>query len=237
MSLLKDKKKIHLVGIGGVGMSGIAQILSKKGFVVSGSDIKQSGIVEILKNQGIKVFLMHSFLNIQDAELVVYSSAIGPDNPELIAAREKGIPIVKRAQILAEMMNEKTGIAVSGAHGKTTTTSMISLLLKEASLNPTVAVGGVVKNFSNNALSGDGDFFVIEADESDGSFLFYRPFYSVITNIDKEHLDYYRNIDEIIEAYSKFADNTKREGKVICFGQDEYIPKILKFTDRGFLRY
>ncbi len=237
MDLLKGKKRIHFVGIGGIGMSAIAQLLAKRGFDISGSDIKDSDIIGILKNNGIRVYLKHSFLNIQDSELVVYSSAISPDNPELIAASEKGIPVIKRAVILAELMNEKIGIAVSGAHGKTTTSSMAALLLKESSLNPTVAVGGVVKNFSNNALLGDGNLFVIEADESDGSFLYYRPFYSVITNIDKEHLDYYRNMDEIISAYAKFADNTKKDGKLICFGQDENIRKILKCINRKYLVY
>lgn len=237
MSLLKDKKRIHFIGIGGIGMSGIAQILAKKGFQISGSDIKSSDIIEGLKLLGIKVFLSHSFLNIQEVDLVVYSSAIGPDNPELIAARERGIPIVKRARLLAELLDEKKGIAISGAHGKTTTASLISLLLNEALLNPTVSVGGVVKNFSSNALSGSGDFFVIEADESDGSFLYYKPLYSVITNIDREHLDYYRNIDEIIEAYLKFANNTKENGKLICFGQNEYINKMLELTDKERLTY
>lgn len=237
MDLLKGKKRIHFVGIGGIGMSGIAQLLAKKGFDISGSDIKDSDIIGILKSSGIKVFLNHNFLNIQGSELVVYSSAISPDNPELIAAREKGIPVVMRAKVLAELMNEKVGIAISGAHGKTTTSSMAALLLKESSLNPTVAVGGVVKNFSNNALSGEGNFFVIEADESDGSFLYYRPFYSIITNIDKEHLDYYRNIDEIIEAYAKFADNTKKGGKLVCFGQDKNIQKMLKCINRKYIVY
>jgi UDP-N-acetylmuramate--alanine ligase len=237
MDLLKGKKRIHFVGIGGIGMSGIAQLLVKKGFDISGSDIKDSDIIGILKSSGIKVFLNHNFLNIQDSELVVYSSAISPDNPELIAAREKGIPVVMRAKVLAELMNEKVGIAISGAHGKTTTSSMTALLLKESSLNPTVAVGGIVKNFSNNALLGEGNFFVIEADESDGSFLYYRPFYSVITNIDKEHLDYYRNIDEIIEAYAKFADNTKKGGKLICFGQDKNIQKMLRLINKKYLNY
>ncbi len=237
MSLLRDKKRIHFIGIGGIGMSGIAQILAKKGFQVSGSDIRNSNIIESLKLLGIRIFLTHSFLNIQEVDLVVYSSAIGPDNPELIAAREKNIPIVKRARLLAELLNEKKGIAISGAHGKTTTTSLISLLLNEASLNPTVSVGGVVKNFSSNALLGSGDFFVIEADESDGSFLYYNPLYSVITNIDREHLDYYRNTDEIIDAYLRFANNIKEGGKLICFGQNEYINRLLKLTDKERLTY
>ena len=228
MDLLKNRERIHFVGIGGVGMSAIAQILLKKGFIISGSDIKSTRTTEKLSQQGIIIFQSHSFLNISDVQLVVYSSAISPDNPELVAARDKKIPIVKRAELLTEMMRQKIGIAVSGAHGKTTTASLAAFVLNEAFLNPTVSVGGIVRNFSNNALYGEGVFFVIEADESDGTFLYYRPYYTIITNIDKEHLDHYRGIEDIKNAYLKFANNTKNNGKVILCGEDKYLGKIIR---------
>lgn len=222
------KKHIHFIGIGGIGMSGIAQIFLKRGMDVSGSDLKCSSATELLKKQGAKVFLNHSALNIDGSDVVVYSSAIKDDNPELKEARKRKIKVVKRAEALAELMQDKKVIAVTGSHGKTTTTSLCSLLLMEAGLNPTVAIGGILRNIGNNVLCGEGDFFVAEADESDGSFLCYSPDYAVVTNIDREHLDYYKDFKSELNAFAKFLEKTSKDGKCICCADDENLLKLVR---------
>ena len=209
-------------------MSGIAQLLLACGYAVSGSDLKENRITAELKKSGAHIFLGHNARNIQGADTVVYSSAIKEDNPELIEAKKQGLPLVMRAEALAELMQNKTVITIAGSHGKTTTTSLVAYLLLEAGLFPTVAVGGILRNIGTNACLGNGKFFVAEADESDGSFLYYKPKYSIVTNIDREHLDYYKNFEKEIEAFKQFLNQTDDDGCVFCSADDPALTGILK---------
>jgi len=221
-------ERYHFIGIGGIGMSGIARLLLHRGFSVSGSDLKNTPITDELASAGARIFIGHNAENVSGASQVVYSSAIGPDNPEIAQAKVSGIPLIKRAEALSLLMKDKTVITVSGSHGKTTTTSLVSCLLLEAGLEPTVAVGGIIKNIGVNARFGRGDFFVAEADESDGSFLYYRPDYSIITNIDREHLDYYGSFEKELEAFAEFMQRTPARGCLICCGDDPNLRLLLK---------
>lgn len=209
-------------------MSGIAHLLLGCGQKVSGSDLKETKITRELKKLGAEIFVGHNASNVQGAGLIVYSTAIKEDNPEVVEARRLGISMIKRAQALARLMQDKTVITVTGSHGKTTTTSLVSYLLLEAGLFPTVAIGGILKNIDTNACFGNGRFFVAEADESDGSFLYYRPKYSIITNIDREHLDYYKNFENEIEAFGEFLNKTEEGGCVFCCADDVNLMNILK---------
>ena len=209
-------------------MSGIAQLLLRKGFKVSGSDLKENKITEELKELGADIFIGHNPLNIQGADLIVYSSAIGEENPEMREAKRQGIPLIKRAEALARLMKDETVITVTGSHGKTTTASLVSYLLLQAGLSPTVAVGGVLRNIETNARLGTGEFFVAEADESDGSFLYYRPKYSIITNIDYEHLDYYKDFRNEIATFGEFINNTQDNGCVFACSDDINLKGIFK---------
>jgi len=199
--IAKKAKHYHFIGIGGIGMSGIARLFLHGGCKVSGSDLKENRIVKDLKGLGAVVFIGHREENIKDADAVVYSTAIPKDNPEIREAKSKGIPLLQRAQALAELMKGKDVVAVTGSHGKTTTTSLASFLLAKAGFSPTAVVGGVLRSLNTNACLGEGDFFVAEADESDGSFLYYQPKYSIITNIDREHLDFYNDFESVISAF------------------------------------
>jgi UDP-N-acetylmuramate--alanine ligase len=221
-------KHYHLIGIGGIGMSGIAQLFLRRGIKISGSDIKESKTTEALRNLGAEVFIGHNAANIRDMDLVIYSSAIKEDNPEITEAKRLGIPLIKRAEALVELMKDKTVITISGSHGKTTTTSLISYLLLEAGLSPTVAIGGILKNIDANTSFGDGDFFVAEADESDGSFLYYRPNYSIITNIDYEHLDYYNDFQNEINTFKEFLNKTDDNGCVFACSDDMNLKDLVK---------
>ena len=222
-------KKIHFIGIGGIGMSGIASILAEQGYRVSGSDIKESPVTRKLSGKGVKVFIGHSRLHLEDKDAVVYSSAIKEDNPELLAARENGLLILRRAQMLAKLMQDKICVAVSGAHGKTTTTALASHLLREAGLCPTAAIGGIARDLGDNCCFGrESRFFVAEADESDGTFLYYNPEYPIVTNIDREHLDYYQSWEDIIAAYRKFISHSKDEGCLFCCGDDRALREITR---------
>jgi UDP-N-acetylmuramate--alanine ligase len=194
-------RHIHFIGIGGIGMSGIAQLFLRRGVSVSGSDVKENSNTVALHNLGARIFIGHHPSQVLGSDAVVYSSAIKEDNPEVIAARSAGLPLLRRAEALALLMQDKTVITVTGSHGKTTTTSLVSHLLLEAGMCPTVAIGGVLRNIDTNAYVGEGNFFVAEADESDGSFLCYTPDYSIITNIDREHLDYYKDFDSEIRVF------------------------------------
>lgn len=228
--------KYHLIGIGGIGMSAIAHLVLERGLEVSGSDLKTSSATEDLKRRGAKVFIGHAAGNIHGADLVVYSSAIKEDNPEIAEAKRLNIPLIKRAQALAELMKDKTVITVSGSHGKTTTTSLVSYLLLEAGLLPTMAVGGILKNIDSNACLGKGDFFVAEADESDGSFLYYTPRYSIITNIDREHLDYYKEFNNLLLAFREFLNRTQAGGCVFGSNDDLNLRRLLKdYKNRSVL--
>ncbi len=227
-------KSVHFIGIGGIGMSGIAHLALCRGVKVSGSDLKESRVTEELRKLGAAISIGHHPGNVEDAGLVVYSSAIREDNPEIKEARAKGIPTIKRAQALAQLMQGETVITVAGSHGKTTTTSLVSYLLLEAGLSPTVAIGGIFKNIDSNACLGKGGFFVAEADESDGSFLFYEPRYSIVTNIDREHLDYYKDFQSQVEAFREFINKTQNQGCVFCCSDDVNLKEILKGYEKRY---
>jgi UDP-N-acetylmuramate--alanine ligase len=221
------KKYYHLIGIGGIGMSGVARLLLKSGLRISGSDLKENRITDELKGLGAEIFIGHRAQNITRQDVVVYSSAIKEDNCEIVQAKIAGIPLIRRAEALAELMQQKTVITVAGSHGKTTTTSLISYMLLEAGLCPTVAIGGILNNIATNACLGGGEFFVAEADESDGSFLSYAPKYSIITNIDREHLDYYHNFDNELNAFRSFIEQTLAEGCVFACSDDANLLNIM----------
>ena len=207
-------------------MSGIAQLMLGRGERVSGSDLKESRATVELRKLGAQIHIGHCPENIEGADLVVYSSAVKEDNPEMLEARKRGITLMKRAEALARLMQDKTVITVAGSHGKTTTTSLVSYLLIEAGLSPTVAIGGILKNIDNNACLGCGKYFVAEADESDGSFLYYNPTYSILTNIDHEHLDYYLNFDAELSAFSKFINKTSGSGCLFICSDDKNLNRI-----------
>ena len=222
------KGRYHFIGIGGIGMSGIARLFLRRGFPVSGSDLKHTPIIDELASAGARISIGHDAKYARGAAVVVYSSAIGSDNPEITEANISGIPLIKRAEALSLLMKDKTVITVSGSHGKTTTTSLVSCLLLEAGLDPTVAVGGIIKNIGANARLGRGEYFVAEADESDGSFLYYRPDYSIITNIDREHLDYYGTFELELGAFAEFMRKTNAQGCLICCGDDPNLRMLLQ---------
>ncbi len=218
-------------------MSGIAVLLLRSGHKVSGSDLKESRITQELIGQGAQVFIGHNPAHTRGASYVIYSSAITDDNPEIIEARNRGIPLMRRAQALAHLMKDKIVITVTGSHGKTTTTSLVSHLLLEAGLFPTVAIGGILKNIDTNACLGSGKFFVAEADESDGSFLYYHPQYSIITNIDREHLDYYKEFVIEIEAFKKFLNKTAQDGCAFCCADDRNLRNILEDYKKRYILF
>lgn len=220
-------KNIHLIGIGGIGMSGLAQLLSKNGYHVTGSDLGRGETVRLLETQGVRVFQGHDSLHVQGAELVVYSSAVSPENPELAAARKQDVLCITRGEMLAELMRLKYGVAVAGAHGKTSTTSMTGVTLVAAGLDPTVVVGGRMDNFGGtNARLGEGDFMVVEADESDGSFNRLSPSIAVITNMDREHLDHYGSMEALEKAFVTFGNKVPFYGLTIYCGDDSYLQRL-----------
>ena len=236
--MYKKTKHIHFVGIGGIGMSGIAELLLNLGYTVSGSDLSVSGITTNLEKLGGRIFIGHHGESIDGADVVVTSSAIDPDNPEVIAAREHSIPVIKRAEMLAELMRlKKFGIAIAGSHGKTSTTSMVSWMLYHAQLDPTVVVGGKVDSLGGNAKLGEGEFLVAEADESDGSFLKLAPVIEVVTNIDLEHLDYYRDLEHIKQSFLDFIDKVPFYGAVILCLDDKNIADILPHIGKRTISY
>jgi len=226
------------VGIGGIGMSGIAELLLNLGYKVSGSDLKASDITANLKTLGGIIFVGHHPDHISDADVVVTSSAVGHDNPEVLAAKQASIPVIPRAEMLAELMRLKYSIAIAGAHGKTTTTSIVASVLAQGGLDPTVVIGGKLKSVGTNAVLGQGDFIVAEADESDGSFLKYSPTIAVVTNIDREHLDFYQDLDAIKSVFLDFIDRIPFYGlAVLCLDNEsiqDLIPEIKKrYTTYG----
>jgi len=231
--MYKKTKHIHFVGIGGIGMSGIAELLLNLGYKVSGSDLHGSAITANLTALGGTVYTGHQGQWADGADVVVTSSAISSDNPEVVAAHEAGIPVIQRAEMLAELMRlKKFGIAIAGSHGKTSTTSMVSWMLTRAGLDPTIVVGGKVDSLGGNAKLGEGEFLVAEADESDGSFLKLSPVLEVVTNIDLEHLDFYRDIEHIKSVFMEFIDKIPFYGAVILCLDDanivDLLPKIRK---------
>ncbi len=230
--MFKRYQQIHFVGIGGVGMSGIAELLLNMGYRVTGSDVKRGEAVERLAELGAKVFIGHDPAYVEGAHVVVYSSAVAKDNPDLQGARQRGIPVIPRAEMLAELMRLKYGIAVAGTHGKTTTTSMIATVLAEGGLDPTVVVGGRVLSLGANARLGQGEYLVAEADESDGSFLKLTPAIAVVTTVDAEHLDYYPSIEAIRDTFLQFVNKVPFYGAVVlCLDQPNIqlmIPRVEK---------
>jgi len=230
-------KSYHFIGIGGIGMSALATLLLDKGCKVSGSDLCTNQITQRLATQGADISLGHSPHNVGDVDCVIYSSAVEEDNPEFIEAKKKKIPIMQRAQLLAELMEGHRGITIAGAHGKTTTSSMIAHLLMKANFKPTTAVGGIVRGASSHAQLGGGEYFVTEVDESDGSFLFFSPQYSVITNIDFEHVDHYQNWQSILDVYKKFIEQTVDGGIIFAYGDDKRLLSLLQKSQKTYKTY
>ena len=229
---------MHFIGIGGAGMSALARILIDKGYEISGSDMKNSPVVEQLRQKGARIFMGHSAPNLGGAEAIVVSSAISETNPEIVAAGEKGLKRFHRSDINAALLNAAKGIAVAGAHGKTTTTSMTGVVLDYAGLKPTIIIGGEVDYLGGNARLGEGEYLVSEADESDGSFLKLRPHIAIVTNIEDDHMDYYGTMENIRRAFREFMENTDREtGRVVACFDNENIRNIAASLDRQVISY
>jgi UDP-N-acetylmuramate--alanine ligase len=227
----------HFVGVGGIGMSGLAEILRTMEFDVSGSDMKPNDITRRLETLGVRVDVGHRAENVEGADVVVYSSAIKPDNAEIVRARELEIPIIPRAEMLAELMRVKYNVLIAGSHGKTTTTSLVATVLRHAGLDPTVVVGGKVNALGSNARLGEGDLFVAEADESDGSFLKLTPTIGVITNIDAEHLDHYGTHEKVKEAFVEFANMIPFYGLAVLCIDHPHVQAILPRVTRRHVTY
>jgi UDP-N-acetylmuramate--alanine ligase len=228
---------IHFIGVGGIGMSGIAEVLLDLGYRVTGTDLAESDTTRRLALRGAAVHIGHAAIHLGDADVVVVSSAVGRDNPEIIAARQRKIPVIQRAEMLAELMRLKQGVAIAGSHGKTTTTSLIASILRAADLDPTVVIGGKVNALGSNAKLGQGDLLVAEADESDGSFLMLTPTFAVVTNIDSEHLDHYGTVEDVVEAFVGFANRVPFYGlSVVCL-DDERIARILPQLTKRITTY
>jgi UDP-N-acetylmuramate--alanine ligase len=230
-------RTIHFVGIGGIGMSGIAEVLLDLGLCVQGSDLQENDNVKRLEAKGARIFFAHSKNNVDGVDVVVKSSDIKPDNPELIAAKECGIPVVPRAEMLAELMRFKHGIAIMGAHGKTTTTSLVATVLEKAELDPTVVIGGKLNHLKSNAKTGRGQFMVAEADESDGSFLHLSPSIIALTNIDKEHLNFWTSVDAIKSAFTDFINRLPFYGLLVACSDDIHVQAILPLIERRVTTY
>lgn len=230
-------KKIHFVGIGGIGMSGIAKILLRSGYRVSGSDPKENKETADLRDMGAEIFTKHEAANLQSADALVYSSAVPQDNPEYQEAIRQRIPILARAEMLAELMRKKHTIVVAGAHGKTTTSAMITALLHECGFDPTAVIGGRLKSMGGNAKLGTDDWFVCESDESDGSFLKLFPTLAVITNIDAEHLNHYGTFENLKQAFLDFANRVPFDGVVVVCKDDPHVLKMIPSIRRRVVTY
>src|SRR4051794_3388235 len=225
-------QRVHFVGIGGIGMSGIAEVLLTLGYKVSGSDLRRTGVTDRLEKMGARVFEGHQGENVADAGVVVISSAVTKSNVEVVEARRRHIPVIQRAEMLAELMRLKYGIAIAGMHGKTTTTSMVAAILQAGDLDPTVVVGGRVDALGSNARYGRSQYMVAEADESDRSFLKLSPIISVVTNIDREHLDCYRDMHDIEQTFLDFMDRVPFYGTVIACNDNEPLRGLLPNVQR-----
>ena len=230
-------QRVHFVGIGGIGMSGIAEVLLNLGYNVSGSDLKASPVTHRLTGMGAVIFAGHNSANVAGADVVVISSAVTRDNVEVLAAHEHHIPVIQRAEMLAELMRLKYGIAIGGMHGKTTTTSMVAAVLAAGGLDPTVVVGGRVNAMGSNARLGNSQYLVAEADESDRSFLKLSPILSVVTNIDREHMDCYRDMADVRETFCEFMDRVPFYGMVVACNDDEELRNLLPRVQRRTLTY
>ena len=229
---------IHFVGVGGIGMSGIAELLLNLGYKVTGSDIKQSSVISHIEDLGGQIFIGHSDSNIEGADVVVYSSAVSLKNCELLAAQKKFIPVIPRAEMLSELMRLKYGVAIAGSHGKTTTTSMVASILTKGTLDPTVIIGGRLDIWGGaNSKLGQGQILLAEADESDGSFLALSPTISVVTNIDREHLNYYKSMDNLRDTFSQFMNKVPFYGATIACLDDEEIQRLLPSLKKRCITY
>ncbi len=236
-AVFRKARRLHFVGIGGSGMSGIAEVLVNLGYRVSGSDLASNTATRRLKRLGAKIHRGHDALNAAGADAVVVSSAVGADNPEVLEARRLKIPVIPRAEMLAELMRMKSGVAVAGAHGKTTTTGMVAEVLTRGKLDPTVIIGGRIGKLRSGAKLGRGDILVAEADESDGSFLKMNPTIAVVTNIDREHLDHYRDLAEIQQAFRRFISRVPFYGAAIVCSDEPNVRAILAGFDRKLITY
>jgi UDP-N-acetylmuramate--alanine ligase len=230
-------KVIHFVGIGGIGMSGIAEVLANLGYEVTGSDIKESETTRRLRDRGIRIHIGHREENIDSAHVVVVSSAVRPDNPEVVAAHGLSVPVIPRAEMLAELARLKYGVLVAGAHGKTTTTSLISTVLGHGGFDPTIIIGGRLKGIGNNAKLGQGEFLVAEADESDGSFLKLSPTIAVVTNIDREHMDFFKSMDRLKEAFLSFINKVPFYGVSFICNENEHVRELVPNIHRRYMTY
>ena len=237
-SKIGPRERIHFVGIGGIGMSGLAQVMKDMGFNVQGSDLVNSKNIERCKKNGIKVFTKHNRKNIKNSTIIVRSSAVRNNNPEIKAAKSRKLTILKRAEMLAHVVSLKKNIVITGSHGKTTTTSLISRILYEARLDPTIINGGVINSIKGPARLGKGDWAVLEADESDGSFLNLPINYSVVTNIDREHIDFYKSFENLKKSFLKFLNRTPTIGKAFLCVDDKETKKIIpRIKNKNFLTY
>jgi len=235
---LGNKELIHFIGIGGIGMSGLAQIMKTMGFNIQGSDLSRNKNTDNCKKNGIKIFIGHTKKNISNATIIVKSSAIKKNNTEIKEAKRKKLPTFERAEMMANIVSLKKNIIITGSHGKTTTTSLVAKILSAAKLDPTIINGGVINSIKSNAKFGKGDWTVLEADESDGSFLKLPINYSIVTNIDKEHMDYYKNYNNLKNSFVKFINKTPPIGKSIVCLDDQNIKKILQLVKtKNFLTY
>ncbi len=238
MKVFGKVRHIHLVGIGGIGMSGIAELLLNLGYRVSGSDIRKTEVTERLSDLGGRVFIGHRPQNVEGADVVVFSSAVKDDNQEIVEARERSTPVIPRAEMLAELMRLKYSIAVAGSHGKTTTTSMIASILTNGGLDPTVIIGGRLNQWGgSNARLGNSDFLVAEADESDGSFLALLPSMAVVTNIDYEHIDFYRNMDNLRRTFVDFINKVPFYGRAVLCLDDKEVQGLIPSLKKSYLTY
>jgi UDP-N-acetylmuramate--alanine ligase len=235
--MFRKIQKLHFVGIGGIGMSGIAELLLNLGYQVSGSDLRQSPATDRLADLGGRIFLGHEAANVEGTNVVVISSAVRADNIEVIEAKRLQIPVIPRAEMLAELMRLKYGVAIAGSHGKTTTTSMIATVLVHGGFDPTAVIGGRLNAFGSNAKLGKGDFLVAEADESDGSFLKLSPAIAVVTNIDREHLDHYANLEAIQAAFVDFANKVPFYGAAVLCLDDPNVQAIIPRVERRIVTY
>jgi len=237
MAWLGRTRRVHFVGIGGIGMSGIAELVANLGYEVSGSDARRSDITDRLAQLGVRIHTGHDASHVEGADVVVVSSAIAADNPELAEARRRHVPVIARAEMLAELMRLRFGIAIAGAHGKTTTTSMIALMLERAGLDPTAVIGGRLSAFGSNARLGRGQYMVAEADESDRSFLKLTPTIALITNIDREHLEAYGSFEALVAAFADFASRVPFYGAVVACVDDGPVAAMLRKVERRIITY
>lgn len=238
MKLPRDIGPVHFVGIGGIGMSGIAEVLANLNYTVTGSDVSDSANVKRLREKGIKVEVGHRAENIDGADVIVVSSAIKPDNPELVAARAKRLPVVRRAEMLAELMRLKSCVAIAGTHGKTTTTSMVAAMLDAGNFDPTVINGGIINAYGTNARLGAGDWMVVEADESDGTFLKLPADIAIVTNVDAEHLDHFKTFQAVQDAFVDFVENVPFYGFAVMCTDHPIVQRIVgRVTDRRVITY